>query len=1352
MRMVPPDAVGESFDLTDSAQALHMTQPAERLVFPMSFAQQRLWFLDQLEPGKSVYNVHEAIRLSGKLDVSALEQSINEIVRRHESLRTTFAELDDNPMQIVAPSLHVPLSISDLRELAHEEREKTAFRLASDAAGQPFNLARGPLIRALLIRLQENDQVLLVITHHIISEGGWSMGVFLRELGALYNAYSAGQPSPLAELPIQYGDYAVWQQDWLKGDVLEQQLAYWKEHLRGAPAVMELPTDRPRPPAQSYRGARESLLMPVALKQELAQFGSEEGVTLFMTLLAAFQLLLFRYVRQESLVTGIATAGRSSPEVQDLIGFFVNTLVLRTDVSGDITFRQLLNRTRQVTLDAYAHQDLPFELLVQASRPDRSLAYTPLFQVMFSFQNTPREPLDMTGIMVSPFDVEIRTSMFDLTLYAWEKPDGLLVTLEYSTDLFDATTIQRMLRQFQVLLQSAVSNPDATVSALPLLSEPENHQLRVTWNDTTRDYPRDSPFHTLFENQARLTPQALAVSFGQETYTYAQLNEKANQLAHHLKSLEVGLGALVGICVERSLEIVVGLLGILKAGAAYVPVDPADPPERIAWVLKDAQAPVLLTQQHLIETLAEYSGTVVCLDRDWPAISGRNVTDPASNVTAKNRAYVIYTSGSTGRPKGVQLTHRNLVNLLDCMREKTGMTNKDVLAAVTTLSFDIAGLEIWMPLLVGARVVVVSRETSMNGAELAIELARRQATFLQATPSTWQILLDSGWRGSPQLNAICGGEALPTELADRLRPKVRTLWNVYGPTETTIWSSAHFVDRKDHTVPIGRPLANTQFYVLDPDRQLVPIGVPGELYIGGDGVAMGYLNRPDLTTEKFVSNPFDPSGQSRLYRTGDRVRYRADGNLEYLGRLDYQIKLRGFRIELGEISEGLSAHPAVREAVAILREDGGGEKRIVAYFVARDHSSPPPDELRNFLKKKLPSHMIPAQFVRLDALPRLPNGKIDRSTLPVPERSEFSPDKFLASRDKIEDDLIQIWEELLQTKPIGVRDNFFDLGGHSLLLAKLLRKIEHVFGKKLSMAAVFQQSTVEKLADLIRDRTSVPRPSRVLPIQPQGTRPPFICLGAGPFFLPLASRVGSDQPFLGLDLSELDPAHLPTPIKLEDIAAFVVKAVREFQPEGPYYIGGWCLFGILAYEAACQMIASGQDVALLTLIDSPNPAYFESLSALSRIQALLQRIQYHLVNLGRSKTAEMPRYLLDRLNILRYKATRLQERVQYNAANSTGQQSVDLDQALYLAATTYQPRPYPGRVAIFQAVERPRGQHWDLGLRWREPVKGELEVYDVAGGHRGMFDEPYVQSFATMMASCLATAGASKEGHPALRV
>ncbi|MEH1970760.1 amino acid adenylation domain-containing protein [Nostoc sp.] len=915
---------------------------------PLSFAQQRLWFLEQLLPDSPFYNFPQTFRLFGQVNLRALEQSINEIVRRHEVLRTTFASSNGQPVQIIAPTLSVPIHLVDLHSLSETQKDTEIQRLMIEEFQQPFNINRGPLLRATLLQLDAEEYLLLLSIHHIVFDG-WSVSVLFRELTLLYQAFTNGLSSPLAELPIQYADFAVWQRQWLQRKVISEQLVYWKQQLADLP-ILQLPSvsearrrHRPRPAIQTYRGARQPLALSKSLSEAVTRFSQQEGVTLYMTLLAAFQTLLFRYTSSEDILVGSLIANRHHQQIENLIGFFVNTLVLRSDFSGSPSFRQLLKQVREVTLEAYAHQDIPFEKLVEELEPERDLSRHPLFQICFALQNVPMQALELSGLSINHRLEYNGTAKFDLFLELFETPDGISGWFEYSTDLFDAATISRIGEHFQTLVAGIVANPNQKVADLPLLTPAERQKLLVEWNQTQADYPQLTCIHQLFEAQVERSPDAVAAIFADRQITYRQLNARANQLARHLQTLGVGADVLVGICVERSLEMIVALLAILKAGGAYIPLDPAYPQQRLSLMLSDSQVSVLLTQQHLLMQLPEHQARIICLDRDWQDITTQSEDNLDISINPDNLAYVIYTSGSTGKPKGVQIMHRSVVNFLHFMGQHLELTEQDILLSVTTLSFDIAVLEIFLPITLGAHVVMVRREETMDGTELIAKLTNSGATIMQATPATWQLLLEAGWQGSKHLKILCGGEALPKKLAQKLQQRCAILWNVYGPTETTIWSAIYKVVSEDGQVLIGRPIANTEFYVLNAQLQPVPVGVPGELYIGGAGLARGYFNRPDLTDARFILNPFKKAGgrrqeaggnnDLRLYKTGDLVRYLPDGNIEYLSRIDRQVKIRGFRIELGEIEALLMEHPSVKTGVVIDREDAPGQKRLVAYVV-----------------------------------------------------------------------------------------------------------------------------------------------------------------------------------------------------------------------------------------------------------------------------------------------------------------------------------------------------------------------------------------------------------------------------------
>jgi amino acid adenylation domain-containing protein len=1037
---------------------------------PLSFSQQRLWFLDQYEPGSPVYNVSKAFRLHGALHVQTAGRALTAVVARHETLRTTFATLDDEPVQRVSsPPSAVPLPVVDLTGSSPDQRDSNLQRLIFEEARRPFDLSQDLMLRARLYRLDDRDFALHLTTHHIVSDAS-SMEILLREFSAFYSAFFRLAPPPLSALTLQYADYAIWQRQCLSGTQLNDDVAYWKEQLRGIPTLLELPTDYPRPAVETFRGQRLMHRLPLPLTAALKRVARGEGVTLFMTLLGAFQLLLGRYSGQDDVVVGSPIGGRGLVELEVLIGLFVNTLPLRTNLAGDPTFRELLSRVREVTLGAYTHQDLPFEKLVEELRPPRRLSHSPIYQVMFSAQDPVESELQLPGITAVPIPLDPGTAKFDLTVFLFDRDDELEVCAEYRSDLFREATIHRMLGHFTTLLEAVAADPDRSISTLPLLKQTERQQLLAEWahgRGADQEPParsRESEcFHARFEAQARRTPERLALVFGDVRFTYRELNEDANRLARFLCGLGVGPEVVVGLCLNRSPSMVLALLAIAKAGGAYVPLDPQLPVTRRTFILDDSGASILVTETALLQSLGTPAIPVVCLDADSPRIDRESAENPRSDITGAHLAYVMYTSGSTGKPKGVEIAHRALNNLLQSMLIEPGLTAEDVVLAHTTVSFDIAAVELILPLMVGGLIVLVDRDTAADGERMG-QLCRQHAvTVLQATPATWKLLLEAGPLPA-RLKALTGGEALSPNLAETLVAQGAELWNLYGPTETTVYSTCERVESIS-PVCIGRPIANTEVYVLDRHLQPVPVGVPGELYIGGAGLARGYRNRPELTAERFVPHPFRKDKDARVYRSGDLARWHADGRLECLGRTDYQVKIRGFRIELGEIEAVLSRHPLVRACVVVATEDIHREKRLIAHVVPAGGKRMEIRSLRRWLADELPDYMNPSAFSILSSLPRLANGKLDRSALPVPDSDRPGDERpYAAPHSPIEKLLADIWSEVLGVHRVGVHDNFFELGGHSLLAMRVVMRARGVFGVELSVRAVFEAPSVSKLS------------------------------------------------------------------------------------------------------------------------------------------------------------------------------------------------------------------------------------------------------------------------------------------------
>lgn len=1032
--------------------------PGQRI--PLSHAQEQVWLHAQLAPELPLYNEPVTIHYSGPLDVPTLERSFNEILRRHEAWRTAFVVIDGQPWQEVNNELSVNLPVVDLRGVPEQERDATAIAIATDDARIPIDLSHAPLFRTRLIRLRDDEHRLYLALSHIIFDGVAIYRVFLPELSALYKAYSTGQTSPLPEIAIQYPDFAFWERTTFTHETLAKDVEYWRQRLSGSLPELYVPTDRPRKRQQTFRGSMHPFRLNSAFTAELRSFCRTEGVSLFSVLLAGFAALLYRYSGEERIPIGSVTAGRNRPETQPLLGYFLNTVVLPADLSGNPTFRELVQRARQGTIDALDHDHVPFEHLVRELRPQRDPSRNPFFQALFSLE--PPMPEVDPAWQLTQMDVDTGTTKYDLYLELDERADEVLARFHYSTDLFNRDTIIRMVSHWQRLLKKGVADSSTRLADLPILSREEQEQITVDWNRTQHSYPQLC-IHQLFELQADRSPDAVAVATQTAKLTYRELNERSNQLASYLVRRGVGSEIPVGLCLNRGPEMVVALMGVLKAGGAYVPLDPRFPDDRLAAVLDDVKPRCVLTDSSLHRQI--FNANPILMDADWNAIALESTENIQRNLTPRNLAYVMYTSGSTGRPKGVPVEHRSVVNLLSSIQREPGLSPEDVLLAVTTLSFDIAGLEIFLPLISGARVFLAGLQDVVDGGRLRELLSESGATFMQATPTTWRLLIAAGWQGSSNLKILCGGEELSPDLAKELVLRSRSVWNVYGPTESTIWSSAYHVKGDEEgTLPIGRPLANTFIYILDAHRNPVPVNSSGEIYIGGDGVARGYVNRPDLTAQYFVPNPF-LRDQSRLYRTGDLGRFRANSEIEYLGRSDGQIKLRGQRVELGEIEAVLGSHPAVSQSIVLLAGQGE-EHRLLAYVVLKDGAAvPDAGELRRILRAKLPEHMVPAIFSRIQGIPLLPSGKVNRVALAASAVVPFTDkEEFVAPRNDREAKLADIWRELLNLEHVGIEQNFFELGGHSLLVLQLTARIRRAFEVELLARSVFEAPTIAGLA------------------------------------------------------------------------------------------------------------------------------------------------------------------------------------------------------------------------------------------------------------------------------------------------
>lgn len=1317
---------------------LHARAASTR-TYPLSFSQRGVWSIERLAPGNAAYHVAVGIRIRGTLDASILERSIHAVIDRHDPLRTAILLEDDGPVQQVTPRVPFRLRLTDLQELPASERKPYVEQSVLDETRVPFELSDAPLLRGTLFQLAPQDHVLALILHHIICDGH-SVAIFTADLVKAYESIVSGGSSSLPELPVKYGDLAIRERTEFDGEHRRRLEAHWKQVLEGNLPVLELPTDHPRPPVQSFEGAEYGLPGSQSLKEALEELSTREGVTLFTTLVAAFSTLLGRYTGQDDILLGAPSLNRESSDSREMIGMFVNSLVLRTDLSGNPRFTELLRRVRTVTLNALEHQGLPFETIVEQLRPHRDASRNPLFQVFINLIDTTRGEQTLLDREFKLFPFQSAGAQFDLALQILNDGTGLTFQWRYDTALFEESTIRRTAGHFRTLLEALLRDPVQRISTAPYLHEQERTRILEEWNATDKSWPSDLCVHELFERQAHRTPDVVAIRFEKDALTYRELNEEANRLAKHLKRLGVERETLVGICLDRSLDLAIGLLGILKAGGAYVPLDPGFPDERLAFMIKDSQASFLLTHSGRVRGLPPFHGEVVCLEQASAAIAAQSTENPLDPSPTDGRAYVIYTSGSTGTPNGVEISHASLVNFLHSMSERPGMTNRDTLLAVTTVSFDIAALELFLPLIVGGETVIARADEAADGARLSQRLLQCGATVLQATPATWRLLLDAGWEGSRQIRALCGGESLSRQLADRLLERTGELWNLYGPTETTIWSTVKKVAAGE-PIQLGKPIDNTQVYILDPALQPVPVGVRGELYIGGSGLARGYLHRSELTRDRFIPHPFRCG--ERLYRTGDVARYLANGEIEYLGRQDRQVKVRGFRVELGEIESVMNSHQHVEQSAVVVRWDTPEDARLVGYFVVREAKDISPRELRHLLSNKLPQYMVPSDFVQLHEMPLTPNGKVDRRSLPAPgtELSRSGEAEYVAPRCATELCLVGLWEKVLRRHPIGITDDFFELGGHSVLASRLFALIEKTMGVNVPLATLLHDSTIEGLSQSLQRQDWTSSWSSVVPIQPGGSRRPFFCIHAAEgnilIYRNLALHLGDDQPVYGLQAKGLD-GKAPTLSTFEELAARYVDEIKTVQPEGPYHLGGYCLGGTLAYEIAQQLRANGDEVRLLALFETYNvrPLITKlSASRFLQLRHLVQNLRYHWLNVGLASRRQKLRFLREKVDV-QSERIRLRlsdvlrstlDRLGLSRSRNRLISNAGLAAAHHRAQWNYEPKPYPGRVVLF----RPRGAYSgleDSDYGWGEltPVKTRvLPVYP-----RGMMTGSFAATLA----------------------
>jgi amino acid adenylation domain-containing protein len=1348
----------------------------------LSFAQERLWFLDQLNPGSAVYNVPLAVRLAGPIDPALLEESVNEIVRRHDTLRTTFPTVAGRAMPTVCAELKVTLQTHDLTSCLPEECEARSHTLLNEECAAPFDLTEGPLIRATLLKTSAQQHVFLVVMHHIVSDG-WSLVLFFQELSTIYTALARGDRSPLADCAIQYADYAAWQREWLQGDVLQTQLAYWKGQLGGELPVLELPVDRPRPAVQTHPGDRVTLALPADLTEAVMALSRREGATLFMTLLAAFKVLLHHYTGQDDIIVGSPIANRPVADTEKLIGFFLNNLALRTDLSGNPDFTELLARVRKTALDAYANQDVPFEKLIETLKPARDMSRSSIFQVyfnLFSFSDQIELP---GGEAISFVDAWLQSeenlSKFDLTLYAGVGDKEIKLALVYNTDLFTRERIAEMLEQLKHLLSQIVAQPNGKIERFSLVTPRAKTFLP---NPTERfDAAQGETIQKLFSEQARRRPHHPAVIDAHESWNYRRLDERSNQLANFLRANGVEAENTIAIYGHRSAPLVLAILGVLKAGAAFVILDPSYPASRLidcleiaaprGWLQLEAAGP-------LPEVLDQFVDTLDCCRLLLPTrdgvttdpLAGFSVENPDVKVEADDLAYVAFTSGSTGKPKGVLGCHGPLTLFTSWAAEKFGLDEADRFCMLSGLAHDPLHRDVFTPLQLGGSVCIPDPADLEAPQKLRAWMKQQRITVANLTPAMSQLLSETTAETSDGpieslRYSFLVGDVLTRRDVSRLKklaPGI-TCVNLYGATETQR-AVGHFVvpDQDEsfsdaerskrgekEVLPLGKGIKDVQLLVLNRARQLCGVGEAGEIHFRSPHLARGYLGDETLTNERFIANPFTNARADRLYRTGDLGRYLPDGNVEHLGRVDRQVKIRGFRIEPGEIEALLNQHAEVRETAVVAQQNASGEIFLAAYVVPLQASAGiTTGILRQYLSERVPGYMVPAAFVMMEALPLTPNRKLDRRALPVPDQSRQARQKeFTAPRSSIEKALADIWKEMLAVEQVGMHDNFFELGGHSLLAVRLFALIEKKFGKRLPLATLFQAPTVAEVAAILERDVRATTWSSLVPIQPAGSRPPFFCVhavgGNVLEYYDLARHLGPDQPFYGLQSRGLDGKQ-PPHTQITEMAAHYIKEIREFQPDGPYLIGGRSLGGMIAFEMACQLRAAGQEVSLLALLDSYPVGYAklarDASSLKSRVGRAARRMRAHLANLRGASHKEKLSYVLQKARYAPIRVKSLAWRAIYRCYENLGRSLPralrDVQEFNWLAAHNYVPHLYDGKVTLFWASRDVRAS-FDLVTGWRVLAGGGMDVHEIPGSHLDMIKEPHVSELATKLNACL---------------
>ena len=1324
--------------------------------FQCSPGQYRFWSLHQLDSAHPALNISVRWRLEGKVFNGNLEKAFRLIIARHPVLRTCFVEVDGEPLQIVLPQITFRIPIIDLMVLPEASALLEVERNAHREARTPFDLSSPPLIRVTHVRLNQDVSILLITLHHIVGDHE-SINILMRDMCEICTALHKGRLPMLPVLPLSYGDFVV-RQARLEILARNANTEFWKRALQGI-KPFEIQPDHPRPQVLTTHANVMSAQLETRLIHGLTVIAQQQDGTLFNAVLAVLLMLLHRYTGETDIAIGSEATGRDNKELENVLGLFSNPVVLRNDLSGDPDFAELLRRVGIAVTGSLKHQAIMFEKLVEMVSPQRDPSRHPLFSVNFSFQPAPgilkKEIKDIeAGFRLTASPRHSAGAICDLSFLIFEGSEGWQISCEYNIDLFEGATVKRLLRHFTMLLRSIVADPTQKISRLPILDEAERRALLIENNRTAMIYPRHLTFPQIFQAQAARTPEAVALICGEQTMSYRDLDMASNRLAHELHRRGVNPGSRVAVFLDRSPDLVVALIATLKSGSAYIPLDPAYPAERLGHVFENSKPALVITRAELHERLGASTAPVLLIDADGSRLSEQSMEPLAASASPEDPAYIIYTSGSTGRPKGVVIPHRGLVNLLYAMRSRPGITLEDTVVCVSTISFDIAAMELFLPLIVGARLVLAKEQERIDGSALLSLLQRQHATFMQATPATWRLLLETDWHGQPPLKMLCGGEALPRKLAEKLLQCGGELWNMYGPTETSIWSSVLQIMPGEGPVLIGPPIANTQFYILDHHQQLVPHGVPGELYIAGDGVALGYLDLPELTAERFVPDRFK-SGAAKMYRTGDMVRMKQQGCMEYLGRTDHQIKLRGFRIELGEIEAVMLRHPAITEAVAVLGQDASGESALWAYAVAlpaatQSETATLSSALRASLAQSLPGYMCPSSIVILDALPRTPNGKIDRRSLPPPTAAPC-PNRKETSQllNEVERRLATIWSSSLGIESIDKTADFFELGGHSLLAARLLARIENEFAQRLSLFTLFKVPNIEAQAKLLMQGNQREYDFRqVVRFRPAGSKRPLIAIhNTGVCYYQLSKQFDADQPLTALQLFDPSIANPDLPKTIEEIAAGYVQLIYKFQPAGPYHLIGWCVGGVLAFEVGRQLAAAGHEVPMLFIIEAWAPGHSRRIS---RWRAILadysyrwqliaadwQRVMWRQQSFGMF----LARRTLAKKLLRWFGLVQNQEsgRVTFETRDVSAE---NYDQWLlgYLedAERCYQPKPYSGKIILLRSALEPHGIFLDRLMGWSAFATGGVELAVIDGDHFTIFQGRGLEQMAKHIAGVL---------------